>query len=848
LYNLEYPYAFGLALNETDMIMYVTDRSNVVKFYDANDPDFGYLGNIPIVVDSNNRTAIGIEFYRDQQGNKYLYTGGRAHSTYHNYLVRTDITDVNDPCSVEHLVGAGVTSVAVDQQTGYVYVTTSNNHIEVYNNTAFPTDPCWTDANDISGPADIIVRGDVSYKPPLFILNKVDDISGAVLPDDVITYTINYNANGHSDTNVVITDYLSPKVDINDIGDANYNPAEHTYTWDIGSLSPNDSGYVTLKVKANEGAEPNGVITNYCEIESDLYCTTATEDTNVGSWQPDSEIVYVDSLSPCAPGTGMSWRFAYRDLQDALERAVSGNQIWVARGTYKPTVPSGTGATFNLLDDVPIYGGFAGYENSLAQRNWITNKTALDGMDELDYVVTASDVNATAIVDGFRIRNGTLSGIYTDNSSATIANCEITGNRDGVNCTSGSSVNIADCNIRGSSQYGIYCNTGEIHISNCTVKQNVDDGIKLSNCELVVHNCTIKDNNAIGVYTDGSSSGSITNNIISGNNDHGIYLNTSIEIEIKNNWIYENGAVNSGDGIYIPSANYLTPSTIRNNTIVDNNSYGIRAAWADYVAISNCIIWGNEDGQLDDCSATYSCISDCNDAGGDGNNICGDANDPNFVGPNNDNYHLSPNSPCIDKGNTALVTDQNETDIDSDPRVWDGDFNGTREVDIGADEVYYSPADFDSNNIVNFIDYAMFADFWDMATNPNDYNDLYDLKDNNFIDNNDLRAFCDEWLWEPAWTKNAEEMMQQMMRGGMGRGKGLPESLYEPSWAEQQAADDNTAGGSPADLEPEQIKELIEWIEAILVNEHVKKALGEDIWEEFAESTKRLLEALKKAL
>ena len=49
-----------------------------------------------------------------------------------------------------------------------------------------------------------------------------------------------------------------------------------------------------------------------------------------------------------------------------------------------------------------------------------------------------------------------------------------------------------------------------------------------------------------------------------------------------------------------------------------------------------------------------------------------------------DEFHIGPDSPAIDAGesvSTVLLTD-----IDGDPRVTDGDCNGTKTIDIGADE------------------------------------------------------------------------------------------------------------------------------------------------------------------
>jgi len=304
--------AFGVVFDEEEKTLYVTDTTNQVKYYDASDPDFGYLGSINITVDSNDREAVGIDFYRDSQGNKYLYTGDWMHSTQHEYLVRTDINDVNNPVSAEHYLGSnvGAMGIAIDHQTGYVYVTTSNNHIEVYNNSTFPSDPCDIETSDIYGPADIIVRGDVSYKPPFPLVNLVKDdndvecvsplISEAEhelleVPYNWLYYTIEYDANGFADTNVIITDYLPVEVDYYSSSSdpcGYYDPNTHTVTWNIGDMSASDSNTFWIQVGVNYYAKPGYKITNYCEIESDQYYTFAIEDTNICCY--GGNIIYVN--------------------------------------------------------------------------------------------------------------------------------------------------------------------------------------------------------------------------------------------------------------------------------------------------------------------------------------------------------------------------------------------------------------------------------------------------------------------------------------------------------------------------------------------------------------------------
>ncbi|GAH89780.1 unnamed protein product, partial [marine sediment metagenome] len=249
--------------------------------------------------------------------------------------------------------------------------------------------------------------------------------------------------------------------------------------------------------------------------------------------------------------------------------------------------------------------------------------------------------------------------------------------------------------------------------------------------------CVIRRND-YGLDCTGTSSPVLKNSLVMDNRYSGIYCGSDSTVTIENNWIYHN----NGHGIW--SGDAASPPLIRNNTIVDNANYGIKKEWGADPNISNCIIWGNTSGQLQNCTAMYSCIQNGGTSNGNINTdplFYDDPNDPN-------NYHLSSESPCIDAGDPNF-SDPNETDIDGEKRVIDGDANGTVIVDMGADEYYWSPADFDNSENVDFFDYAMFADNWRTTPNDaNDYNDIFDLADNNSIDYNDLGLFCQDWLWE----------------------------------------------------------------------------------------------------
>jgi parallel beta-helix repeat protein len=686
--------------------------------------------------------------------------------------------------------------------------------------------------NDVLS-AGAAVDVNVLYKPVLMTLEKADNLgpSETVLPDSNITYTITYDANGHNLTDVNIVDYLPDDIDFSSASEPNssYNSTSRTVTWRIGTVSSGESNSVTLTVKVNNLAEPLGVITNFCKIETPSSYTSATVDTNVGSWNPGIIYVNADKRTTWS-NTGMSWKNAYIDLHDALQRggAGCGSQIWVAAGLYKPTkptIPSSYYATFKLIEGVPLYGGFTGGETTLAQRNPIKNQSALDGRADLYDVVTASDVNQTATIDGFTIRKGNYSGIYCDTASPTIVNSRIINNTYGILCEDSSSPDIIDCNIERNPYDGILCASSDANITRCAVKHNASDEYDQGN----------------GGIRSSNSNLSITNCIIHGNYDHGIRTYSGSPT-IKNNWIYENGADGSGDGIYLDDADAQT--VIRNNTIADNNDYGLRVIGTSR-AITNSIVWGNGYAQIYNSTPYYSCIQN---GGTTNNNINAD---PCFVDDANDNYHLSPNSLCIDAGQPDS-TEPNETDIDGEMRIVDGDGNETNVVDMGADEYHYRDADFNGDGIVNFFDYDILALAWGRSSSDPNYNDVPDLNDNDSIDNNDLRLFCADWLWTAGWTKSAEEMM----RCGMGAmSMGLTEELYalespedQLTPAAQTSSQTEPQQTPPPELDDAQIEELIQWLEEILEDELTREQIGEWDWDNFVDGINYIIESLREEL
>ncbi|HPO15508.1 MAG TPA: right-handed parallel beta-helix repeat-containing protein [Candidatus Hydrogenedentes bacterium] len=138
---------------------------------------------------------------------------------------------------------------------------------------------------------------------------------------------------------------------------------------------------------------------------------------------------YVDIGAP-PEGNGASWQTAFQTIQPAIDAASTGDEVWVAEGTYAECRETISGALI-LREGISLYGGFEGNEISLEHRDWeehpviIDGEYALGGEAAQHVMILASDVH----VDGFTIRGATDSGIIAaDVSNIIIDNCRITEN------------------------------------------------------------------------------------------------------------------------------------------------------------------------------------------------------------------------------------------------------------------------------------------------------------------------------------------------------------------------------------------------------------------------------------
>ncbi|MEZ5041915.1 MAG: hypothetical protein R2828_18610 [Saprospiraceae bacterium] len=237
-------------------------------------------------------------------------------------------------------------------------------------------------------------------------------------------------------------------------------------------------------------------------------------------------------------GNGSNWTNAFGDLQQALSAATAGDQIWVANGTYAPTKNNDRKASFKLVEGVALYGGFAGTETALNQRNAKVNQTILTGEigtpslnDNVFTVVYADNVSAKTIVDGFTITGGAANGFgvtgdlsfcgaawFNNQASPSISNCIFKNNyaREGAAIYN----------------YANNGGTSSPKISNCSFIANVADFdggaiFNMSNsnsmCAPIITNCQFDYNKStygaaiLNKGVDGKVKAAITNCVFTAN-------------------------------------------------------------------------------------------------------------------------------------------------------------------------------------------------------------------------------------------------------------------------------------------------------------------------------------------
>lgn len=398
--------------------------------------------------------------------------------------------------------------------------------------------------------------------------------------------------------------------------------------------------------------------------------------------------IYVDANLATGLNDGSSWANALQGtlaLQDAMLQAVAGDEIFAADGTYVPTTGTSRTTSFRVINNVNIYGGFVGNETSPDQRpplgvapSIMTADTNGNGSisDNSYHVIRGFNTNATAVLDGFIVRDGFANaggsnndrggGILLTNSSPTIRNCHFIQNR---------------CNFGGGAGY---INSASPTFTDCIFEDNIGgsyggafDMATASN--VIFDRCEFYGNQAAraGALEIFSTSGVVvSNSIFQGNTSTGsggggaLWIGSGGSTQVINCTIVDNNATSNTVGGLLRSGSTVL---VRNTILWDNSGPGGAQNAANQMTGGT--------------SATY-CIVEGGFSG------TGNLNsDPTFTDAPAGDFTLSASSPGIDAGNNASVPGAITLDLAGNNRFDDvssvpdtGAGSGSI-VDIGAYEV-----------------------------------------------------------------------------------------------------------------------------------------------------------------
>jgi hypothetical protein len=436
----------------------------------------------------------------------------------------------------------------------------------------------------------------------------------------------------------------------------------------------------------------------------------------LGTVQP----VHADTF--CAPSS------SYTTIQAAIDAASDGDTVQIVYGTWYENL--------NVTDGITLAGGWT--KGCTDRTKPEPQHTTIDG-SAADHVVEINgDSNVT--LDGLTITNGYAQkggGVYVSEATATLNKVVVTNNV--ISPTGSGGFNPANWAYGG----GVYVYMGTVTLKDCEITYNTSDpassdicfggGLALESEALdpaiaVIESTQIMSNTnpsdstlyGAGLYLDPQSQVTFqgTDNLIAYNEAKaggGVYMYGDVDLEGV--LIAENYASQNGGGIFVSSGysggkvanNYLVRNNanqsgasvvasdvdveIANNTIVgDLTGTGAGIEVVDtgtgVAELTNNIVVSHTIGIRRSNNGFASMTLTNNDVWGNTTNYdavssgTGDISvDPEFEDPDNDDYHLAADSPCI---NAGAYVEGLRYDYDGDRRT------GTL-LDIGADEYHMDP-------------------------------------------------------------------------------------------------------------------------------------------------------------
>ncbi|MBI3151172.1 MAG: hypothetical protein HYZ21_03515 [Chloroflexi bacterium] len=286
-------------------------------------------------------------------------------------------------------------------------------------------------------------------------------------------------------------------------------------------------------------------------------------------------IIYVNDDASGA-GTGADWTNAFKKLQNALDAAVAGDQIWVAAGIYYPdegTLQTNNDRTesFILEDNVDLYGGFAGTETQLSQRNIAANPTILSG--DIDKNDTNTDGNDIAETTADIVGSNSYHIVLGDNSSSATT-------FDGFIITAGQA-NGAGGDMVGAGMYNFYSTPTLVNLTfSGNYASSQGGGLSNYNSDTISLTNVVFTGNSAGLSGGGmqninNSNAVLTNVTFSGNEagaGGGMENSLNSQATLTNVTFSQNDGGSQGGGYYNTTG---SESTLANVDFLNNSAgYG----------------------------------------------------------------------------------------------------------------------------------------------------------------------------------------------------------------------------------------------------------------------------------
>ncbi len=463
---------------------------------------------------------------------------------------------------------------------------------------------------------------------------------------------------------------------------------------------------------------------------------------------------------------GQSWATAYKTIQAAIDDAAmtAGGEVWVKRGTYTVSGP------VYVDKAIKLYGGFTGVGSTRDPEN---EATVVDGAENAKHcfeVVANAYIDGFAATRGYAWGLSPYGGgMYIYDCSATVVNCTFRRNYasewGGGVATSGADGTVIDnCtfteNVSSEDGGGMHNYQSSVTVSGCEFKKNkagadieargggmmnVEGAPVVTDCtfsynsahfgaglyndwsDATVEGCTFADCNATtiaggGIYNHGGAP-TISRCLFYQNSvGHrgGAILDKSASL-IANCIMWNNSSMSYGGAVYLDTTLDLSiPNAQITNCTMSGNRASTGGGVFSFNAVghlTNCIIWGNQAyishpglrnyvsyWPTQESTASYCDIEGDSTFPGTGNIRI----DPEFVNPAGGDFHLPFDSPCVDQGSNVAST--GSEDCEGNPRIADGDEDGTATVDMGALEFQGRPDPMRRGEIVQGVMYDGPAD------------------------------------------------------------------------------------------------------------------------------------------